>query len=226
MLTSLLIAALDQGEEYSFDKKIQSQPFAGSVELVDIYDLAGLDLERYCGIVIPSTADQEFLLKHRQIIRDYLDSRRVVVFCGHLFRPWLPGASNFVPKKIGSYKDYAVKVVPKQHPIFAGVLDHDITFRKGVAGFFARGHHVSPPGAEVLVAFEDGTPVTYIDRKTTKGTILLHSGNDLLGYYGEGEKTAGRIAGQLVKWILEEYKRERKHTREGRRGGGGLLNEW
>lgn len=208
MSTSLLIAALDQGE-YSFVKRIQSQPFAGSVELIDIYDLEGLDLERYCGIVIPSTADQEFLLKHCQIIRDYLDSCRVVVFCGHLFRPWLPGASNFVPKKIESYKDYAVKVVSKQHPIFAGVLDHDITFRKGVAGFFARGHHVPPHCAEVLVAFEDGTPVTYIDRKTTKGTILIHSGNDLLGYYGEGEKTAGRIASQLVKWILEEHKREK-----------------
>lgn len=169
-----------------------------SFESVQLFDLEGL--------LIPGSVDQEWLHLHRELVEGFLAGGRIVVFSGHLFRPWLPGASSFIPKEINSFRDYAVRVVTP-HQIFAGVRPEDLTFRKGVAGFFARGHHPPPPGAEVLLALADGDPITYRDRSSSGGTILLHSGNDLWGYAGD-ESTAGRIAPQLLAWIGEEGRRE------------------
>lgn len=186
----------------SFFVEEQLSRLEGAVEPLDIYELTGLDLGRFRGLLFPGSVDQEWLYLHRGLIETFLSGGRVVVFSGHLFRTWLPGAGLFVPKQINSFRDYEVKIV-KPHPIFEGVLEKDLTFRKGVAGFFARGHHPPPPGAEVLLTLADGEPITYLDRSSSEGTILLHSGNDLWGYAGD-ESTAGRMVPQLLGWIREE----------------------
>jgi hypothetical protein len=193
------IGLVDSG---SFFVEEQLKRLGETVEPLDIYELPDLDLGRFRGLLVPGSVDQEWLHLHRGLIENFLDKERVVVFCGHLFRPWLPGAAPFVPKQIGSFRDYEVKIV-EPHPVFAGVKAADLTFRKGVAGFFARGHHPPPPGTEVLLTLADGEPITYCDRSSTRGTILLHSGNDLWGYAGD-ETTAGRITPQLLSWIKEE----------------------
>ncbi len=174
-----------------------------TIKTFDVYDLANIDLTHYIGLIVPGIVDQEYLYTKRQIIRDFLDQKRVVVFNGQLFRNWLPNTSNFIPKKITTFKDYSIKIV-KDHAIFEGVSENDLTFRRGVAGFFARGHHPPPEGSEILLTFSTGEPILYIDRKSTMGTILVHSGNDLLGYAGE-ESSSGRIAYQLIKWIYTEF---------------------
>ncbi len=197
------VGLVDSG---SFFVEEQLERLGEAVEPLDIYELPDLDLDRFSGLLIPGSVDQEWLHLHREVIEAFLNEGRVVVFSGHLFRPWLPGASSFVPKRISSFRDYTVKVV-KPHPVFAGVKPEDLTFRKGVAGFFARGHHPPPPGAEVLLALADGEPITYCDRSSSRGTILLHSGNDLWGYAGD-ESTAGRMVPQLMDWIRQEGKRE------------------
>ena len=91
------------------------------------------------------------------------------------------------------------------HPIFKGVEEDDMTLKKGVAGFFARGHHPLPKDAEVLLTLNEGEPITYIDRSSTAGTILVHVGFDLFGYMQTDEKkTTDRISAQLRSWVLEE----------------------
>ena len=125
--------------------------------------------------------DQEYLYKNKKIIEDFLNEGKVVVFCGHLFRKWLPGCSLFMPKKINSYKDYLVQSVPGS-PLFEGVEVEDMVFNKGVAGFFARGYYHAPENAEVCLTFTDGKSISYIDRHTTNGTIIVHAGQNLLGY--------------------------------------------
>ena len=197
------IALLQPGTTYTF-QQVQDSDVRDAVEAVDIYDLPTVDLGRYRGLVVASGADQELLLRHRDRIRAFLDDGKVVAFSGHLFRPWLPGAGMFVPKAIRSFDDYRVTLV-RPHPVFHGVHEEDLTFRKGVAGFFARGHHQPPAGADVLATLPDGEPIVYVDRVSTRGVILVHAGNDLLAST-DPDSTAGRIAGQLVRWILEETK--------------------
>ncbi|TBL77294.1 phosphate starvation-inducible protein PhoH [Paenibacillus thalictri] len=178
---------------------------------IDSYDLPNVDLSPYIAITVPNLIDQEFMYKHRDIIRNFLNEGKVLSFSGHLFREWIPGASNFLPRTIRTHHDYEVSVVTA-HPIFEGVRTEDLTFNKGVAGFFARGHHPAPAGAEILLSLPGGEPVVYIDRQSTKGTIFVHSGNDLFGY-GNPAQTSWKIGHQLVAWIREEHQRLQQ-TRE------------
>ncbi|MHA6782595.1 hypothetical protein ACVGOW_16620 [Pseudonocardia saturnea] len=177
------------------------------VHELDLYDLGTADLAAFPVLVVPPMADQEHLALHRDAVRAYLDGGGVVVFGGHLHRDWLPGTSRFVPVHPPSLRAYRVAEVV-DHPIFNGVRAEDLTTRRGVAGFFARGHHPPPPGAEVLVRLAGGEPVTYVDRVSTGGTIVVHATGDLLAL-GEHDGTGARVPGQLVEWALGEAGRAR-----------------
>lgn len=167
---------------------------------IDVYELASTDLGPFVGLIIGGSADQEFLLRNKGVIDGFLDDGKTLVFSGHLFREWLPGCGLFVPKAIDSVDDYRV-TLEDDHPVFEGVDPEDLTFRRGVAGFFARGHHPPPAGAQILARLDGGEPIVYVDRSTTNGVILAHSGNDLLGFADGG--TAARIVPQLVEWIRQ-----------------------
>jgi hypothetical protein len=204
------IALLDPGTSF-IDQQFRHPLVCEQVDRIDIYDLPSADLGRYRGLIVPNHVDQEFLHREHARIRAFLDDGRVLVFNGHLFREWLPGARPFVPKGLDGSRlvprgihgsdDYNVRIVTP-HPIFEGVRPEDLTFRRGVRGFFARGHHPPPDGAEILLTLESGEPIIHVDRRSTRGTILVHSGNDLLGYAGDAT-TASRVAPQLLRWMRE-----------------------
>ena len=166
----------------------------------DVYRLPELDLDPFAALHVSGMVDQEFLWREREVIAGFLDSGRVVVFCGQLLRPWLPGCGTFVPAPVTSYRDYVVRIVVR-HPVFDGVEADDLTFRRGVAGS-------SPvattrrPGAEVLAELAGGQPVTWVDRSTTRGTIFVHAGNDLIGF--ADDSSAARLGPQLVDWVEAE----------------------
>lgn len=186
----------------STDDRFARQPWAGTVDALDVYDLPSIDLSEVGALLLGGMVDQELLFRHRARVESFLDDGKVVVFGGHLLRPWLPGCGPFVPKVIRSFHDYALGIVDP-HPLYADVDPGDLTFRRGVAGFFARGHHPTPPGAEVLLALPDGEPVTYVDRHTTAGTILVHAGGGLFDG-AEPDSTASRVPGQLLAWVRAE----------------------
>lgn len=172
---------------------------AARVDTIDCYALADTDLAQYAGLIVPRSVDQEHLARHRDIIGEYLQGGGVVVFGGHLHRNWLPGASMFVPVSEPSRRAYQVEYIA-EHPVFAGLTPDDLTLRRGVAGFFARGHHPPPEGAEILIRLTDGVPATYVDRVSTNGTILVHATSDLLNYHAA-------LGDQLLSWIVSESQR-------------------
>jgi len=181
--------------------------YAADFDYVDIYSLPEIDLASYKCLVLTGFADQEFLYEERHIIREFLGNKKVVVFSGNLVTDWLPGGKSFIPKEIKSFKDYEVSIA-KPHPIFNGVLEDDMTYNKGVTGFFARGHHPLPEGAEVLLTLPGNDPITYIDRQSTNGTIIVHVGFDLFGYMqSDSKKTTDRIGKQLVQFVRDEFNR-------------------
>ncbi|MCS6801824.1 MAG: phosphate starvation-inducible protein PhoH [Dehalococcoidia bacterium] len=204
-MADLLLLDLDNGPS---EGSRQAERFAGRLATIDIYALDRADLTPYRALIIPAFSDQEWLYAQRAVIRQFLDGGRVLLFSGHLFRPWLPGGSAFVPRQIRSHADYEVRLL-RPHPLFDGVNLADLVYRRGVAGFFARGSNPPPPGAEPLLAFDDGTPVLYLDRVSSGGTLLVHSGNDLFGYFDvpAGETTFGA---RVLAWIDAEYERQQR----------------
>lgn len=172
--------------------------------VADLYQLTEIDLAPYDGLYISGMVDQELLWRERDVVARFIDTAKVVVFCGQLLHPWLPGSGTFVPAPVTSHRDYEVRVV-SQGGVLAGVDPRDLTFRRGVAGFFARGHNPPPPGAEVLASLAGGQPITWVDRTTTRGTILVHAGSDLLSF--AADSTASRLGPQLLDWAEEEARR-------------------
>ncbi|MBE6023707.1 MAG: hypothetical protein E7231_10825 [Cellulosilyticum sp.] len=172
------------------------------ISVIDEYELESTDLSNYNVLMITYFADQEYLYKHKRIIENFLSEGKVVVFCGHLFRPWLPGASLFMPKKLNSYQDYFVQTVPGA-PLFNGVEIEDMVLNKGVAGFFARGYYYTPEHAEVCLTFTDGKAISYIDRHTTNGTIIVHAGRSLLGFEN-ATNTLKKISEQTLTLLKNE----------------------
>ena len=174
---------------------------------VDLYDLPDLDLTGFDCLVISGFADQDFLYEHRRLILDFVNAGKILIFSGNLVTEWLPGGQLFIPKEITSHKDYEVSI-HSPHAIFEGVVEDDMTYNKGVSGFFARGHHPVPEGAEILLTLPGDAPITYIDRVSTKGTIFVHAGSDLFGYMKpEINKTTDLIGPQLLTWVEEENAR-------------------
>lgn len=193
----------------SFTRRfVASEFFEETLERIDMYDLPRRALDSFPGLVVSSQVDQDFLYRHRRRIRTYLDAGGVVAFSGHLSREWLPGAGPFQPKSIESHEDYTV-VEATTHPVFEGVEMSDLTYQRGVAGFFARGHNPPPEGATVLLRLPDGEPIAYVDERSTGGTIFAHSGNDLLAFGGRST-TAASVPEQLLAWIHAKSENDSK----------------
>lgn len=174
-------------------------------DFMDIYQLSSEAIRPYHCLVITEQCDQEFLLEKSDVITSFLNDGKLVIFCGNIATPWLQGASLFIPKKITNYKDYSLQI-PTPNAIYEGVEIDDMVYNKGVAGFFARGHHEPNEGAEVYLTIGEGKPATYVDRVTTRGTILVHSGYNLFNYDMNAGKTTDRIATQLIEWCHNEIK--------------------
>lgn len=200
---------LAAGKVAVLDMDIRNQDatdWSHRVDRLDCYAIGSIDLDRYAALIVTPNVDQEYLAWQQRVIRDYLDRGGVVVFGGHLHRDWLPGASSFVPLTNRSLDGYRVVEVA-DHPIFRG-MGTGVTFRRGVAGFFARGHHPLPPGAEVLTRLFGGEPATYLDRVSTAGTIVVQATSDLLSYCGDA----------LLDWIIAESAQRRARAAHRLRG--------
>ncbi len=192
---------LELSASHAFDAK-KAKPNDSYISVIDEYELESTDLSNYNILLITYFADQEYLYKHKQIIENFLNEGKVVVFCGHLFRKWLPGCSLFMPKKLNNYKDYLVQTVPGAS-LFDGVEVEDMVFNKGVAGFFARGYYYAPEKAEICLTFTDGKVISYIDRHTTNGTIIVHGGQNILNYK-DAEDTKKKISEQALALLKKE----------------------
>ncbi len=179
-----------------------THPHTGSrVQGLDMYALGEVDLRNYRGLLIPIHADQRFLLSLRSTLEAFLQTDAKLIVCGHVAYPFLPELAPFVPLTKRSSGDYRVWRV-QDHAIFAGVETADLTFRKGVAGFYGRGHNPPPPCARVLhcLGAPDGAPVDYLYDRPGGGQVLVHAGNDLWMYVAD-DTSANRIAPQLLDWI-------------------------
>lgn len=171
---------------------------AERVEFIDMYALAEHRLEDHRALLLNASCDQKVLQRLGARLQAYLEGGGVIVFCGHIVHPFLPVLQPFVPMVNYRLIDLRVALDPT-HPIFRGVANDDVTFRRGVAGFFGRGANPAPPGARVTATLGPSRVPVDWQACIGDGTLYVHTGNDLWSFDGDG--TASRIPAQLLDWI-------------------------
>lgn len=207
-MTTLKIVKLDGGNAFGEAGRAMAPSNVASehITIMDQYDLNAETLSQYNVLVVTDFIDQEYLLEQKSTIENFLNEGKIVVACTHLFRPWLPNVNPFMPKEIRKYSDYEMQVT-ETPGFFAGVDMSELAYRRGVSGFYARGFFPAPvKDAEIMLTFLDGTPITYIDRTSTNGTIVAHSARDLTSY-ATGDNTTKLIASQFKVWLQNELAR-------------------
>lgn len=164
------------------------------------YRLHETDLAACRALLVPAHADQRHLQQHGALLEAYLESGGTMVFNGHVAYPFLRWLRPFVPGTVGGIAGLRVQRAAP-HPVFDGVDPEHLTFRRGVAGFYARGGNPAPAGAQVLNTLgPDAQPVDWVLSLPGGGRLLAHSGNDLWMYAGSAD-SAGRIVPQLFDWL-------------------------
>lgn len=174
-----------------------------AVEERDLYELAELDLAQRSGLLIPASADQISLEENRAAIDRFVVGGGVVVICGQVVRPFVTGLPVFEPIEHHRPADLEVTRLAA-HPVWEGVQAEDLTFRKGVAGFYGRGRYPRlPAGAVVINGIGPGRdPLDFVYSRG-RGTVLVHGGNDLWGYRDD-PNTSARLTPQLLAWARSE----------------------
>ncbi|MFT3759870.1 hypothetical protein [Thauera sp.] len=175
-------------------------PEAQGVVTRHVRELGAADFARFDVIIVPAHIDQRAFAGHSAELERFLDKGGTLVFNGHLVYPVLPELAMFV-QAAGSRKDDLLVERTAAHPVFDGVDVHDLSFRRGVAGFYGRGANPPPPGAIVLHRLKaDRSPVNWYWERPQGGRILMHSGNPLWMYVND-DTSAARIAPQLLRWL-------------------------
>ena len=165
----------------------------------DIYALPDTDLADFSALLISMHSDQRFLANRSRQIAEFLEAGGTVVANGHLAYPFLPEMTGFHAMEGYRLDDIAVKRVA-EHPIWEGVVETELTFRRGVAGFYGRVWHAAPAGATVIhVLGQADRPVDFI-YPVGNGRVLFHGGNDLWQF--AGHDTTGRIVPQFLQWLF------------------------
>lgn len=176
-------------------------PLAARVDVVDQYALRDLEWRHYAGLIVPMHTDQRWFAELTNRIEAFLSGGGAIAFNGHVAYPFLPELRPFVPMSHPRPEDLIVET-RCSHPVFAGFDPASMNSRRGVSGFWGRGHNPPPEGAVVLQSLRRGTiPIDWFyERGDRGGRLLVHSGNDLWTNF-EAREDNLRIARQLVDWL-------------------------
>lgn len=169
------------------------------VTLRDTYSLDEPMLRDCDALLISMHCDQRFLARRRGLIEEFLQQGGTVVANGHLAYPFLVGIRGFHSIEDCRVEDLAI-IRLADHPIWSGVSEQALTFRRGVAGFYGRVWHDPPAGAMVVHALgRQDRPVDFIYPRG-RGRVLFHGGNDLW-QFGDDDATS-RILPQFLQWLF------------------------
>ncbi|HEX5501875.1 MAG TPA: hypothetical protein VFW96_04600 [Thermomicrobiales bacterium] len=167
--------------------------------------LAAVPLEEYDVLLAPRSADGEALRARRHQIARFLDAGGVLIAFGELWTDWFPGCAW----RAECPADIRRPVVLADHPLLAGYDAAALHWHPANERWCCHGHLAPPPGAEVLVANDAGDAWTYLDRATTRGTILASTNLDPDTHAFHGSPVAREVLARVVAWAEREAARNR-----------------
>lgn len=174
----------------------------GRVAVVEEEALLSLRPGDVGGLIVSSHVDQIWLAKQKAWVEAFLNSGGRLFFNGHVESDFLDGLGRY--RALVDRGTAAFKVTPAQaHAIWHGYSSDELTFRKGVAGFYGRGHNVPPAGAvaiNVLDAEKEAAPVDWEWTRPQGGRVISHAGNDIWTTFEDLPANTG-ISTRMVAWL-------------------------
>lgn len=168
---------------------------------VDLYALDASLLDGATALLIGMHMDQRFLQANTALLDDYVARGGRIAISGHVAHPFLAGLSRVQPLDGGGIADLAIARAVA-HPIWDGVALDDLTFRRGVAGFYGHAWHAPPEHATVIHTLGPARrPLDFVYAHG-RGEVLVHGGNDLWSF-GGGDDSTRHLLPQLVAWLVE-----------------------
>jgi hypothetical protein len=195
------IVLLSMGFGMGSETSLADEPAtAGRVRELDLYGLSADQLAAAPGLLIGMHSDQIFLAGNESLLAAYVRAGGRVMVSGQVARSFLPGLSTFTPMRYSGVEDLTVRRAD-EHPVWYGVADEDLTFRRGVAGFYGRGSFQPPSGATVINVLGPQRLALDYHYLLGAGEVLVHGGNDIWSYR-HAENTSARMTPQLLDWLV------------------------
>lgn len=183
-------------------KHIASPPGSHTIDIVDQYDLGPVALSGAHGLLLSQHLDETHLCEHSNLLDTYLSQGGAIALNGPVAQPVLTPPGPYTPLPARKAKDWVVEIA-EPHSIARGVRADDLTYRRGVIGFWARGYFEKPPGAIAITRFAASRHAAdWVWKRPEGGKIFVHPGNDIWGYAGDNT-TAKPLFGQVVDWFAE-----------------------
>lgn len=180
------------------------EPLADFARL-PINALAAVPLEDYDILLAPRSCDGEVLRARRHQIARFLDAGGVLIAFGELWTDWFPGCAWHEECPA----DIRQPLVVADHPLITGFSADELHWHPANERWCCHGHLAAPSGAEVLVTNDAGDVWTYIDRTTTRGTILASTNLDPDTHTFHDSPIAREVLGRVVAWAEDEARRNR-----------------
>ena len=179
---------------------IQPGEILSGFEIIDLADLASVDLNQYDLVLVLRSTDGDALRARRYQFARFLDRGGVLIAFGESWSGWLPG-SRWEPE---CAEDVIEPVVTGDHPVVAGCTPADLHWHPPLESWCCHGHFIAPEGAEVLVRNQRGDAWLYIDRMSTNGVIVASSNLDPDTHTYHGSPRARAFFDRLFAWARTE----------------------
>lgn len=172
---------------------------AGRLRTIVQSALAPGDIAGAAGVIVGMHCDQIDLAARAEEFSVFFAKGGRLAYNGHLLRPFVAGLGTFRVLESQRLPDYQlVRLNP--HPIFADIDPAGLVKRKGVAGFYGRGHVPPPEGALAVTGIgPQRLPIDWEWRLPSGGAIFMHAGNELWTIADHPETTA-LLSDRLVAW--------------------------
>ncbi|GGF97687.1 hypothetical protein [Paenibacillus abyssi] len=169
-----------------------SRWLAGTIHLTD---LPSTDLSKFDGLLIPEGLHHLRLQASSDQICKFLDQGGTVLIFGDQPLSWLPGLDW----------EFRPVMKPESGKLLIQSPDHSFHRHIGLEDILHfHGVFHPPAGVQTLLATPDGGSVLYIDRVSTRGTLLATS-VDCSRHVGTmTNRISERFLDRLLPWVVEE----------------------
>ena len=179
---------------------IQPGEILAEFDVLDVGELAAVDLNRYDLVLVLRSTDGDALRARRHQFKRFLDRGGVLIAFGECWSGWFPG-SRWEPE---CAEDVIEPVVASDHPILAGATPADLIWHPQLERWCCHGHYLAPEGAEVPVVNQRGDAWLYIDRESSNGVIVASSNLDPDTHAYHGSPRARAFFERLISWARSE----------------------